>query len=210
MAHRYTFRKLTSMKYALGIEYCGRHYFGWQKQRLPNTIQESVENALSSVADESIALTCAGRTDAGVHALQQVVHFETTAERESHAWVLGSNTLLPDDIAITWAKVIDDEFHARFSALSRTYQYLILNRRARPALFNGLVTWECRALDLARMKAASQALIGQHDFSSYRAVACQARSPERTVHRLDIQRLGEWYVISICANAFFYYIVILR
>lgn len=195
------------MKVALGIEYCGRDYYGWQRQKLPGTIQETIENALSSVADEAIEVVCAGRTDAGVHAVQQVVHFETTASREAHAWVLGGNTQLPDDIAITWAKPVDDDFHARFSAFSRTYQYLILNRRSRPAIFNGRVTWECRPLDLERMRAAAGSLVGEHDFSSFRAAACQAKSPVRTVHWLNLHRLDNWFVLTICANAFLHHMV---
>ena len=195
------------MKIALGIEYCGYDYYGWQRQTIPNTIQEHVEKALSVVAAEQINITCAGRTDTGVHALQQVVHFDTNAEREPHAWMLGANTKLPADIAVTWAKQIDDDFHARFSALNRTYQYLILNRRARPAIFNGRVTWECRELDVQRMRLAANALQGQHDFTSFRASACQAKSPMRTVHSLKIHRLENWFLLTICANAFLHHMV---
>lgn len=195
------------MKVALGIEYSGRGYYGWQKQDISPTIQESLEAALSEVADQKINVCCAGRTDTGVHAVQQVVHFETSALRESHSWVLGTNSKLPKDIAVTWAKNIDDDFHARFSAVSRTYQYLILNRSAKPAIYNGLVTWECRRLDLDRMKTASECLIGKHDFSSYRALACQSKTPIRIVHNLEIDRLDDWFMITISANAFLHHMV---
>lgn len=195
------------MKFALGIEYAGRQYLGWQKQDISPTIQEVLELALSEIADEDIRVVCAGRTDTGVNALQQVVHFETQSIRESQAWVFGTNSKLPKDISVTWAMNIDDDFHARFSAVNRTYQYLILNRPARPAIFNGLVTWEYRKLDSEKMKLASQCLKGEHDFSSYRATACQASTPVRTVHKLEINRLGDWILITICANAFLHHMV---
>jgi tRNA pseudouridine38-40 synthase len=195
------------MKIALGIEYAGCNYYGWQKQDISPTVQEVIESALSEIADENIKVVCAGRTDTGVHAIQQVIHFETSSNRDTDAWILGTNTKLPKDVAVNWAINIDDDFHARFSAEKRTYQYLILNRRARPAILNGLVTWECRPLDYEKMKQASRFLIGEHDFSSFRAVACQANSPVRTVHKLEIDRLGDWFVITICANAFLHHMV---
>tara|TARA_R110000782_G_scaffold41101_8_gene94556 strand:+ start:4043 stop:4834 length:792 start_codon:yes stop_codon:yes gene_type:complete len=195
------------MKIALGVEYNGCNYYGWQRQSISPTIQESIEIALSTIADESIRIHCAGRTDTGVHAIQQVIHFETSAVRDSHAWVLGTNSILPKDISVTWALNCDDDFHARFSAEQRTYQYLILNRPARPAIFNGLVSWECRPLDFSKMKQASSCFIGQHDFTSYRAVACQANSPIRTIHNLEIDRLEDWLVITLTANAFLHHMV---
>jgi tRNA pseudouridine38-40 synthase len=195
------------MRIALGIEYAGCHYFGWQKQDISPTVQEVLESALSEVADEKIRVVCAGRTDTGVHALQQVVHFDTSSNREPQAWLLGTNTKLPKDVAVTWVLDVEEDFHARFSAEERTYQYLILNRRARPAIFNGLVTWQHQQLDFERMKQASLCLIGEHDFSSYRAVACQANSPIRTVHKLEIEQFDEWFVITIRANAFLHHMV---
>jgi tRNA pseudouridine38-40 synthase len=195
------------MKIALGIEYTGCNYYGWQKQSITPTIQQTLESALSVVADESIQVICAGRTDTGVHAIQQVVHFETSSIRDTHAWVLGTNSNLSKDIAVIWAMNIDDEFHARYSAESRTYQYLILNRQARPAILNGLITWECRPLDFEKMNLASKCFIGEHDFTSYRAVACQANSPVRTIHNLEISRLDEWLIITVCANAFLHHMV---
>ena len=195
------------MKIALGVEYDGQRYLGWQRQEIPNTIQEELEKALSLVADTTIKTQCAGRTDTGVHAVQQVVHFETQIFREEHSWVFGGNSNLPKDIAINWAKQVDEDFHARFSAKKRTYQYLILNRRARPGLLNGKVTWECRPLDLNRMQQAAKCLVGEHDFSSYRAVACQAKTPIRTIYNLTIEQTGDLILISICANAFLHHMV---
>jgi len=195
------------MKIALGIEYSGCRYYGWQKQDISPTVQEVLESALSKIANEDIRVVCAGRTDTGVHALQQVVHFETSSHREAQAWILGTNTILPKDVAVTWILNVDDDFHARFAAEERTYQYLILNRQSRPAIFNGLVTWQHQQLDFERMKQASQCLIGEHDFSSYRAVACQANTPIRTIHKLEIKQWDDWFVITLCANAFLHHMV---
>jgi len=195
------------MKIALGIEYNGCNFYGWQRQSITPTIQESIETALSKIADEFIRVHCAGRTDTGVHAIQQVIHFETSSKRDTHAWVIGTNSILPKGISVTWALNCDDDFHARFSAEQRTYQYLILNRQARPAIFNGLVSWESRPLDFGKMQQASSCFIGQHDFTSYRAVACQANSPIRTIHNLKLDRLEDWIVITLTANAFLHHMV---
>ena len=176
------------MKIALGIEYAGYNYYGWQKQSISPTIQETVESALSDIANEIVNVYCAGRTDTGVHAIQQVIHFETLSVREPHSWVLGANSKLPKDISVIWALNVDDNFHARYAAENRTYQYLILNRRSRPAILNGLVTWECQQLNFKRMVEASKCLLGRHDFTSFRAVSCQAKSPIRTVHKLEIKK----------------------
>ncbi len=194
-------------KIALIIEYNGYHYSGWQRQESVATIQQQLERALTCIADESISVTCSGRTDAGVHALKQVVHFETNSNRETSAWTLGCNSILPDDISVTWAAEIDAEFNARFSAEKRTYQYVILNRRTRPGLFHGLVSWQCRKLDEERMFRASRCLLGEHDFSSYRAVACQSKTPFRRVDKIGIDRYGDWLIISITANAFLHHMV---
>ncbi len=195
------------MKIALGIEYNGQDYSGWQKQDHAITVQATLEQALSEIADEEITVVCAGRTDTGVHAIQQVVHFETSAKREDHGWVLGTNTKLPGNIAVTWAKEVEEDFHARFCAEQRTYQYLIINRRSRPAILNGLASWECRSLDLEKMKTAASCFVGEHDFTSYRAVACQAKSPIRTVYNLTINKMSDTFVITICANAFLHHMV---
>ncbi len=196
------------MKIALGLEYCGTQYSGWQRQKHTHSIQACVEGALSSVADETIQVHCAGRTDAGVHALHQVIHFETKAERDMRGWVMGSNVHLPSDISVLWAQPASEDFHARYSALSRTYRYLILNRPlARPGLNQYRVTWEYRLLDLDRMQRAAQCLIGEHDFSSFRAVECQSNSPMRNVMRLEICRNQDQVTIEIEANAFLHHMV---
>ncbi len=195
------------MKIALGIEYCGTSYFGWQRQAIPNSIQQHVENALSKIADQEIKVFCAGRTDTGVHALHQVVHFETDIDRKMYSWIAGSNVNLPNDISILWAKQVDDDFHARFSATSRTYRYIILNRKAKPGVNHGRVTWERQDLDENRMQLAANSLVGQHDFTSFRTVACQANSPVRNVKRLDITRIDDYVMFEIEANAFLHHMV---
>ncbi len=195
------------MKIALGIEYCGTSYYGWQRQATSGGIQEFVEKSLSKIADQEIIVSCAGRTDTGVHALHQVVHFETDIERDLYSWVAGGNVNLPHDISVLWAKRVDDEFHARFSAIARTYRYIILNRQTRPGLHMGKVTWERRALDESRMQSAAKFLIGEHDFTSFRTVACQAKSPNRDVKRLDVRRVDDYVILEIEANAFLHHMV---
>lgn len=195
------------MKIALGIEYAGYNYYGWQTQSISPTIQETLESALVKIADSAVRVHCAGRTDTGVHAVQQVVHFETNSVRDTHAWVLGTNAILPNDISVTWASNVAEDFHARFSAERRTYQYVILNRQARPAILNGLVTWECRALDFEKMQHAAEDFIGEHDFTSYRAVSCQANSPIRTIYEMKLQKFDDYIIMTICANAFLHHMV---
>ncbi len=195
------------MKIALGIEYCGTSYCGWQRQNIPNSIQECVEKSLSKIANQSIKVCCAGRTDRGVHALHQVIHFETEVERKMFSWVVGTNINLPDDISILWAKQVDEDFHARFSAIARTYRYLILNRRSRPGVQHGKLTWERQPLDETRMQQAARDLIGRHDFTSYRTVACQAKSPVREVKKLEISRVNDLIMLEIEANAFLHHMV---
>lgn len=195
------------MKIAAVVEYDGSNYSGWQRQKHSVSVQEHVEAALSAVADHALAVTCAGRTDAGVHALNQVIHFETGAVREPHSWVLGANSRLPGDISLTWAKPVPENFHARYSATSRVYRYVILNRPARPGMGRGQVTWECRRLDCGRMSRAALSLIGEHDFTSYRATSCQAKNPVRTVMNLAVERKNEYVIIMIEANAFLHHMV---
>ena len=195
------------MKIAIGVEYCGTGIHGWQRQKQTPTVQDCVERALSSVADHPVQVYCAGRTDAGVHALHQIIHFESSAKRELHAWVLGGNISLPNSISLLWAKEMDDEFHARFSATGRTYRYVILNRRARPGVLHGRVTWEGRPLDLTSMREAAKVFLGSHDFTSYRAIRCQAKSPIREVRRFEIVQQDEFIVIEIEANAFLHHMV---
>ena len=195
------------LKIAAGVEYDGSNYSGWQRQKHSASVQEHVEAALSAVADHPLSVTCAGRTDAGVHALNQVIHFESGAVRDAHSWVFGANSQLPGDISLTWAKAVQVDFHARYSATSRVYKYIILNRPARPGLGHGCVTWECRRLDSDRMSTAALSLVGEHDFTSYRAKSCQAKTPVRNVLNLSVKRDNEYVIIVIEANAFLHHMV---
>lgn len=193
---------------ALGIEYDGSAYRGWQTQQAGvRTVQETLEKALSTVADSPVSVLCAGRTDAGVHATGQVVHFDTQVQRPLKAWTYGANSNLPDDIAVRWAVPVADTFHARFSAQARCYRYVIYNKPIRPALFNRQLSWNYRPLDVEAMQRASRALLGEHDFSSFRGAYCQAKSPVKTVHRIDIIRRDDLIVIEIEANAFLMHMV---
>ncbi len=192
---------------ALGVEYDGRAYCGWEAQRGQPTVQAVLERALSAVAARPVRTVCAGRTDARVHASGQVVHLDSEAPRDERAWVHGTNAHLPADVRVQWARVVGAAFHARFSARARTYRYLIFNRRVRPALYHGRATWEYRPLDAERMQAGADYLLGEHDFSAYRARACQARSAVRTVYRLEVQRRGALVIIEVCANAFLHHMV---
>ncbi len=195
------------MRIAMGVEYDGTAFCGWQTQGDVDTVQERLEEALSRVADHPVSVQCAGRTDAGVHGLGQVVHFDSEALRTPRNWILGTNVNLPQDINVTWAQPVADEFHARFSATGRSYRYIILNRVTRSALWANRAVWIHRPLDESRMQEAARSLIGTHDFSSYRAQGCQAKSPVRTVTRLDVRREGERIVIDISANAFLHHMV---
>lgn len=194
---------------ALGLEYHGGGYAGWQAQHDPElpTVQATLERALARVAARPVTTVCAGRTDAGVHAGAQVVHFDTDAERPLRAWVLGTNAWLPRDISVQWARVVPDDFHARFSAEYRRYRYLILSRPQRPALLAGAICHERHTLDAQRMHAAAQALLGERDFSAFRAAGCQSRTPMRRVERIAVERHGELIAIDIRANAFLLHMV---
>lgn len=195
------------MRVALGIEYDGTAYNGWQRQKTGIGVQAHVEEAISTVADESVSVVCAGRTDTGVHASAQVVHFDTTAERSRSGWLLGVNTNLPDDINATWAALVDDEFHARFSAKSRTYRYLILNRRMRSALQRNRAWWVYESLDEQAMQRGAEYLCGEHDFSAFRAAGCQASTPHRDISKLQVSRNGDWLAVTVTANAFLQHMV---
>lgn len=190
------------------IEYRGSGYRGWQLQQ-PGvaTVQGAVEKALSRVANHPVQTSCAGRTDAGVHASCQIIHFDTTAIRSSENWFLGTNANLPSDISLSWAKTMPMDFHARFSAMARRYRYVIYNDRVRPAHLAHEVTWNYRPLDLERMQAAAEVLVGEHDFTSFRAIACQAKSPVKKVHHLRLVRFGRFIVLDIRANAFLHHMV---
>ena len=194
-------------KIALGIEYDGSKYYGWQRQNEVRSVQEKLEKALSRVANEPISVFCAGRTDAGVHATGQVVHFETSVERKDAAWTLGVNANLPGDIAVRWVKDVPDDFHARFSATARRYRYIIYNQRLRPAVLQQGVTHFYHPLDEKRMHRAAQSLIGENDFTSFRAVQCQSRTPWRNVMHINVARYGAYVVIDIKANAFVHHMV---
>lgn len=195
------------MRVALGVEYDGAAFYGWQRQREVSSVQQHVEHALSKVANRPIDILCAGRTDAGVHATGQVVHFETDTARPDRAWTLGVNANLPDTIAIKWVKTMDDDFHARFSATARRYRYIIYNHRLRPGILTGGVTHVYSELDETRMYEASRCLLGEHDFSSFRAALCQSKSPFRNVTALEVERRGDYVVIDIQANAFVHHMV---
>ena len=195
------------MRIAIGIEYDGTAYNGWQRQRSGIGVQERVERALSDIANEPVDVTCAGRTDAGVHASAQVAHFDTLAERTTRGWLLGANSVLPDDINLTWVQRVSDDFHARFSATSRSYRYVILNRLARSALNRNRAWWLYQPLDDRAMHAAAQDLLGEHDFSAFRAAGCQASSPVRTITAISVRRDGDWLTVEVTANAFLQHMV---
>jgi tRNA pseudouridine38-40 synthase len=195
------------MRIALGIEYDGRPYCGWQYQDHSPSVQAKVEAALSYIADHPVRVVCAGRTDTGVHALEQVVHFDSPAVREPRAWVMGGNTRLPPSISFLWARPVREDFHARFSARRRRYRYVILNRSMRPAILHGRVAFNHRPLDEARMQAGADYLLGEHDFNAYRAVACQARSPVRTLYELKVTRKADLILLDLEANAFLHHMV---
>jgi tRNA pseudouridine38-40 synthase len=195
------------MRIALGVEYDGTNFSGWQFQAHAPSVQGVVEVALSKVANHPVKVICAGRTDAGVHALGQVIHADVNVQRSMRSWVLGTNTNLPKDVSILWAQAVDNNFHARFSAQARHYRYEILNRPTRLALFAKHKTWERRPLNVEQMQIAGHYLVGTHDFSSYRAVTCQAKNPIRTISRLKISRLDEQVRIEISANAFLQHMV---
>jgi tRNA pseudouridine38-40 synthase len=192
---------------AVGIEYDGRAYAGWQAQPKLRTLQGLIESACSAVAAQAVAATCAGRTDAGVHARGQVAHFDTDADRTARAWTLGANTHLPADVSLRWARIVPAHFHARYSAEARTYCYLILNRDVRSALAAGRATLVHKPLDQARMAEAACTLLGEHDFSAFRAAECQARSPVRRLTELSVLRHADWLVIRATANAFLHHMV---
>ncbi|TNH01094.1 tRNA pseudouridine(38-40) synthase TruA [Testudinibacter sp. TR-2022] len=195
------------MKIALGIEYDGSRYFGWQRQQAVKSVQQTLETALSQVAAHPVSVFCAGRTDSGVHATGQVVHFETTAIRQPQAWTLGVNANLPGDVKVKWAKSVDDDFHARFSATARRYRYLIYNNVLRPAILANGLTHYHQPLDEQKMHQAGQALLGELDFSSFRAAQCQSHSPWRNVQHLNVSRLGQFVIVDIQANAFVHHMV---
>ena len=196
-----------STRFALGVEYDGTAYAGWQTQQSAPSVQSVLERALSSVADEPISVVCAGRTDAGVHARWQVAHFDTHASRSLRGWMLGTNSDLPRDVSIAWCRPVAAHFHARYSAEARTYRYIILNRGTRSALAEKRAAGIYKPLDHERMAAAALALCGEHDFSAFRSSECQAHSPLRRLERLTVERRGNWVILEATANAFLHHMV---
>jgi len=196
------------MKLALGVEYLGADFHGWQLQKSGiRTVQQVVEEALSSIADKPIRVFCSGRTDAGVHAIEQVIHFETDVEREDKAWLFGGNVNLPHDVNFKWVKQVGDDFHARFNAYARQYHYKIHNTPVRSALVGAYALWEPRKLDLTAMSTAAEYLLGEHDFSSFRGSLCQAKSPIKTIEFIRLTQNNNEILLDIKANAFLHHMV---
>jgi tRNA pseudouridine38-40 synthase len=195
------------MRIGLVLEYDGSQYHGWQAQNGLHTVQQAVEHALSRVADSPISVICAGRTDTGVHATNQVIHFDTDKERSIRAWIHGVNSFLPKNICVKWGKELPEEFHARYSATARRYRYVIYNGAIRPALLRSNVTWQYRQLDHRLMHQAAQVLLGENDFTSFRSVQCQSNTPMRNIHNLQVTRTNDLVIIDITANAFLHHMV---
>jgi tRNA pseudouridine38-40 synthase len=192
---------------ALGLEYDGSAFAGWQAQTHASGIQSAVEAAVSLVADAPTTVICAGRTDAGVHACMQVVHFDAAVSRSERAWVRGANSTMPGSVSALWAQEVPQDFHARYAALSRSYRYVILNRTPRPSLLRERTSWVREPLDAERMHLAAQCLVGEHDFSSFRAAECQSPTPIRKLRHIQVTRVNEYVVIDVTANAFLHHMV---
>jgi tRNA pseudouridine38-40 synthase len=195
------------MRLALGISYHGQAYEGWQSQLSGRTVQDRLEAALGQFTTQTVSTVCAGRTDAGVHALMQVVHFDTELQRDEFSWVRGTNRFLPADIAVEWAVPVPDQFHSRASAVARRYSYVILESKVRPSVDAGRVGWVFRPLDGDAMRAGAHFLLGEHDFTSFRASACQARSPVKTLNSIEITRRGAYWRFDFEANAFLHHMI---
>jgi len=195
------------VRFAACVEYDGSAYYGWQRLSHRPSVQEEVEKAISAVANEPVSVQCAGRTDSGVHATGQIIHFETTAVRPLRGWLRGSNIKLPDGIALRWIQPAVDDFHARFSAHARRYRYIIQNRDARPGLLKGRVTWNYHPLNVEQMHEAAQHLLGENDFTSFRAAACQSNHAMREMQEISVSRRGEFIYIDVKANAFLHHMV---
>lgn len=198
---------MTAGRIALGVEYDGTRFLGWQTQAQTPTVQSELERALAQVADGPVSVIGAGRTDSGVHAACQVAHFDPPNERPMRSWVLGTNTHLPEDLRIIWAIPVSSDFNARFSASARRYAYRIVNRPVRPALDRLTHTWEARTLNAEAMHQGAQALVGEHDFSAFRAAACQARHGVRRIHHITVSKIGDTITIEVEGNAFLHHMV---
>ena len=196
------------MKIALGVEYLGTDFHGWQIQKSGlRTVQGVVEPALSKIANHPVRVFCSGRTDAGVHAQEQVIHFETQTSRTDGAWLFGGNANLPSDVNFKWAKEVNDDFHARFNAHARSYEYKIHHHPVRSSLKTGYYLWEPRSLNIDDMREAAAFLVGEHDFSCFRGSMCQAKSPIKTIEYLQIDEIGDDLIIKVKANAFLHHMV---
>jgi tRNA pseudouridine38-40 synthase len=198
---------LNLQRIALGVSYSGSAYQGWQSQLSGLTVQDKLEGALSRFTASPLRVMCAGRTDAGVHGLMQVVHFDTPLQRDMSSWVRGTNALLPHDISVQWAQAVPDSFHSRGSAIARRYAYVLLESPVRPSVEAGRVGWVYRAMDEAVLRQAADHLIGEHDFSSFRAAQCQAKSPVKTISRIEIHRRGPYWRFEFEANAFLHHMI---
>ncbi|HVT36715.1 MAG TPA: tRNA pseudouridine(38-40) synthase TruA, partial [Nevskiaceae bacterium] len=194
-------------RWAAGVEYLGTHYAGWQRLSGIQSVQEKIERALSRVADHPVNIIAAGRTDAGVHALQQVIHFDSPSRRTPYAWLLGTNSNLPHDISLRWVQPVSGDFHARYGARARSYRYVILNQRARAALLHERTAFWPMPLDAAAMHGAAQVLVGEHDFSAFRDSQCQSPTAMREVKSIELARRGDFVVLDICGNAFLHHMV---
>lgn len=195
------------MRLALAIAYNGANYCGWQFQKHSISLQEQVEKAISHVANETVTVMCAGRTDTGVHATQQIIHFDTQAERECDQWIMGINANLPSEINVQWVKHVSNEFHARFSATERRYVYVLYINKVRPCFLDKQITWLTYQLDVEKMHDAAQCLLGNNDYSAFRASACQAKTAQRTVKSVSVRKYGEFIILDIKANAFLHHMV---
>ncbi|WP_448564554.1 tRNA pseudouridine(38-40) synthase TruA [Thalassotalea ganghwensis] len=195
------------MRYALGVEYDGSQYYGWQRQKNVISVQETLEKALSKIANEPIEVVCAGRTDTGVNATNQIIHFDTNQKRKDVAWTLGVNTNLPADVAVTWVKEVNEDFHARFSATARRYRYIIYNNNLRSAILSKGLSFCHYPLDEKLMNQAAQYLVGKHDFTSFRTVHCQSHSPVRTLYHCNVTRYRDYLVLDVKGNAFLHHMV---
>lgn len=195
------------MRYACGVEYDGHGFLGFQSQIQQPTIQDCLEKALSKVANHQIKLICCGRTDTGVSATAQVIHFDSSVDRTEYQWIMGVNTNLPQGISMIWIRPVTDEFHARFSAIQRSYQYVILNRWIRPAINRHNVTWEKSPLDAEKMHEAAQCLVGQHDFNAFRSSACQSKTSIKTVNFVNIERQNNLVIMDIAASGFLHHMI---
>ena len=195
------------MKIALGVEYDGSQFYGWQQQINLRTVQGEVEKALSKIATSEVKITCAGRTDTGVHGMNQVVHFSPTVNRPIKSWIYGANSHLPKDIVIKWAQEVPEHFDARFSAVSRKYRYIIFNHAIRPAHLRSAITWHYNKLNVSMMHEESQLLLGENDYTSFRSSQCQANSPVRTIKQISVSQHGQLIVIDVEANAFLHHMV---